>query len=355
MVPAVSRQLPVKPLLIPEKMPNLDGLRAFACIFVVISHIPKAGFIGLIGSVGVGVFFTLSGFLMGYLYARQPCDPTQVRRYAIARFTRIAPIYWLVISVCILISFMGAPDFPLHITTPTSIARHYGLSGNVGPFWSIPLEIQYYIFFVFLWYCLSVVKLAPWMLVMAIATCALLIATNDDWPNLSLPNKLHFFLAGTIAGIMPRGLLHAKIRQGILMALQLLALAIIFFPLTQDYSEETFYDSVGLSIAFAAAIYFLSFNSAGSSILLASKLIRKIGQASFSIYLIHVLVLYYGAKLLALEHHHFHPGWLSVAVAAVVLPMIISHFIEMPLQRMSRDSLERLFTRSQSPRVPQAS
>lgn len=348
MVPAVSNQKPLKPLAHTEKMPNLDGLRAFACVFVVISHIPKAGFIGLIGSVGVGVFFTLSGFLMGYLYARQPCDPTQVRRYAIARFARIVPIYWLVISLCVLISFMGAPDFPLYIASLTSIVRHYGLSGNVGPFWSIPLEIQYYVFFVFLWYCLATARKARWMLLTAIAVCALLVATNDHWPNLSLPSKLHFFLAGTIAGIIPREFWQAGTRRSMLVALQLLALAIILFPLTQDYTEETFYDSVGLSIAFAIAVYFLSFNSYSSSLLLASKPVRKIGQASFSIYLMHVLVLYCGARFFSLDHHHFQPLWLLVALAATLLPMLVSHYLEMPLQYTLRNYLERLSTRGQA-------
>lgn len=343
----------VKPALPLEKMPNLDGLRAFACIFVVISHIPKAGVAGLIGAVGVGVFFTLSGFLMGYLYARQPCDSASVHQYAIARFARIVPIYWLVISVCILLSMGEGEDFPLRIDTLGSIIRHYGLGGNVGPFWSIPLEIQYYVFFVFIWYCLSLRQKTSLPLLFAGLVCIVLVATNDHWPNLSLPNKLHFFLAGTIAGIAPRAFWKTSTRTTLLIALQLIALAVILFPLSLDYDSERFYDSIGLSIAFGIAIYLLSFPTRASAALLAPRAIRKIGQASFSIYLIHVLVLYYGAQLLQLDHNHFHPLWLVVAAAATALPILVSHFIEMPLQRVSRDCLRRLFTRSHPTRLAQ--
>lgn len=335
----------VKPAPQLEKMPNLDGLRAFACMFVVISHIPKASFAGLIGAVGVGVFFTLSGFLMGHLYARQPCSSASVHQYAIARVARIVPIYWLVISVCILLSMVEDGDFPLRIDTLGSIVRHYGLGGNVGPFWSIPLEIQYYLFFVFIWYCLSLRQKTSLPLLFAGLVCIVLVATNDHWPNLSLPNKLHFFLAGTIAGIAPRAFWQTANRTTLLITLQLLALVVILIPLTLDYDSERFYDSLGLSIAFAVAIYLLSFPTRVSAALLASRAIRKIGQASFSIYLIHVLVLYYGARLLQLDHHHFHPLWLVLAAIATALPILVSHYIEMPLQRVSRDCLRRLFTR----------
>jgi peptidoglycan/LPS O-acetylase OafA/YrhL len=345
----------VKPAPLLEKMPNLDGLRAFACLFVVISHIPKSGVAGLIGSVGVGVFFTLSGFLMGYLYARQPCTTGNVHRYAIARFARIVPIYWLVISLCILLSMVEGGDFPLRIDSLGSIARHYGLGGNVGPFWSIPLEVQYYMFFVFIWYCLSLRQKTPLVPLFASLVCIILVATHEYWPNLSLPNKLHYFLAGTIAGLVPREFWKTPARAGWLVPLQLIAIAIILFPLTRDYSEESFYGSVGLSIAFAAAVYILSFSSPTSRVLFASAPIRKIGQASFSIYLLHVLVLFYGAQLLDLDHHQFQPLWLLVAAIATAIPILVSHYIEMPLQRMSRDSLERLFARWQPTRIPQAS
>jgi peptidoglycan/LPS O-acetylase OafA/YrhL len=67
---------------------------------------------------------------------------------------------------------------------------------------------------------------------------------------------------------------------------------------------------------------------------------RKIGQASFSIYLMHILVFYFGGHLLGLRHGVYSPLWIPLGVFAVVLPMIASHYIEMPLQRMTRKWLE---------------
>ena len=340
-----------------DKMPNLDGIRAMACIFVIISHMPWPIDIIMIGPVGVGIFFVLSGFLMGYLYAQSDCDSTAVVKYGIARFSRIAPIYWVVVSVCFLLSqFEEASDFPLRIEGATSVFRHYFFGGNVSIFWSIPLEVQYYVFFLFIWWCIASRKQYAFALPLAFFLCALLVLTHNYWPNLSLPNKLHYFLAGTIAGLMPRRNWEGNHNQIMLVLLQIVALITLFLPMVLFKSTPELYDSTEISIAFAIAIYLLSISSGWTTLLFASPAMRKIGQASFSIYLIHTLIFYYGANLLGLEHRHFAPLWLLLGFAGLVLPMIISHYVEMPLQRMTRKRLEILLpTRDTRAAIPQTS
>ena len=86
-------------------IPALDGLRAIACVFVVLSHIPKymSGATDIfrfkmhLGEPGVAIFFVLSGFLMSYLYIHKTATKERLVSYAIARFSRIAPAYWIAI------------------------------------------------------------------------------------------------------------------------------------------------------------------------------------------------------------------------------------------------------------------
>ncbi|MCE3254277.1 MAG: hypothetical protein K0Q67_3297 [Cellvibrio sp.] len=338
-----------------DKMPNLDGIRALACIFVILSHMPWPIYIGLIGSVGVGVFFALSGFLMSYLYARSDWDSTAVVKYGIARFSRIAPIYWLVVSVCILLSQFTPSDFPLRIEGLTSIARHYMFSGNVSIFWSIPLEVQYYVFFLFVWWCIANRNHLAFAMPLLILVCALLMLTHSYWPNLSVPDKLHFFLAGTIAGLLPRKSWEGKQSRIILCMLQIGALVVIFLPMVLFDTTDALYNSIEISMAFGIAIYLLSITSGWTALLFASPWMRKIGQASFSIYLMHVLVFYFGAHLLGLNHTEYAHLWLPLGVAGLVLPMIASHYIEMPLQRMTRKLLEATLPGRSSRALPQTS
>lgn len=336
-----------------EKMPNLDGIRAMACIFVIISHMPWPFYVGLIGETGVGIFFVLSGFLMSYLYAQSNCDSSSALKYGIARFSRIAPIYLLVISICILITLFGENDFPLKIEGLNSILRHYTFTGNVGIFWSVTLEVQYYVFFLFVWWCIANRTLLPYATPLLLLVCAALLVTNNYWPNLSVPNKLHYFLAGSIAGLLPRRKWEGKHNRIMLCLLQIASLIVLLSPVYLFHSLEALYDSVEMSIALAVAIYLLSFNSDWTAMLFATPIMRKIGQASFSIYLIHILVFYYGERLLGLNQETYAHLWILLGAAGLVIPMIISHYIEMPLQRTTRKLLTTFMPGKIGRAVPQ--
>jgi peptidoglycan/LPS O-acetylase OafA/YrhL len=350
-----ARSTPIPPQQIAhqnrDKMPNLDGIRAMACLFVIISHMPWPLSISLIGPIGVGVFFSLSGFLMGYLYAHSNCDSAAVVKYGIARFSRIAPIYWIVITTCFLLTQFESSEFPLRIEGLASVTRHYFFGGNVSIFWSIPLEVQYYAFFLFVWWCISSRAKYPFAIPLVVLLCALLALTHSYWPNLSLPNKLHYFLAGTIAGLMPRRAWVGINDRRALWLLQVAALITLLLPIKLFSALAQFYDSIEMSIAFGIAIYLLSINSGWTSLIFASPWMRKIGQASFSIYLLHVMVFFYGANMLGLDHAVYSPLWLLLGVAGVALPMIVSHYVEMPLQRVTRKRLEVLLLRRDNERT----
>jgi peptidoglycan/LPS O-acetylase OafA/YrhL len=310
-------------------------------VLVVLSHMPWPIHFEMMGHTGVGVFFVLSGFLMGHLYGAAEWTPRAVARYAIARFARIAPIYWLVITVCVVISYTHpADDFVLRIEGVRALARHYMFAGNVHIFWSIPLEVQYYVFFLLVWWALSQRSHRVYALPLLALLCAAMVVTQSHWPGLALPSKLHFFLAGTLAGLLPRPQWVGTGDRRVLAVLQASAAVLLLLPLLQYSSNVDFYASEALGLSLATAIYLLSVPSRWTEMVFATPWMRKIGQASFSIYLMHVLVFHYGASLLGLHHTVYEPLWLLLGAAGVALPMVVSHWIEMPLQRHTRRWLQ---------------
>jgi peptidoglycan/LPS O-acetylase OafA/YrhL len=322
-------------------LPNLDGIRALACILVVVSHMPWPVLFVTLGETGVGVFFVLSGFLMSHLYASARWDWQSVSRYGIARFARIAPIYWLVITVCILISYANpGEDFLLRIEGGTAVARHYLFAGNVLIFWSIPLEVQYYVFFLLVWWAIAQRTRLIYALPLLALLCAALLVTQSMWTGLMLPHKLHFFLAGSLAGMLPRPVWKAGSEARVLSVLQVGAALLLALPLWQYASKPDFYAASALGLSLAVAVYLLSLPSGWTSLVFATPWMRKIGQASFSIYLMHVLVFHYGMQWLGLQHTVYEPRWLLLGLAGVTLPMVVSHWVEMPLQRHTRRWLQ---------------
>ena len=349
--PSTSSALAPRPTA-HEKMPNLDGLRALACIGVVVSHTPLAQSIHIIGTLGVGVFFALSGFLMSFLYIKQPYSHQSTVHYGIARFSRIAPIYWLAIFSCFLLSFVAGDDFQQGIYGPTSLARHILFSGSAGVFWSIPLEIQYYFFFIFLWWGAANYTKRSYAMPLVAIVCIFLLLTGPYWPNLSVPNKLHYFLAGSIAGALPRINWQEKAKPWMLWLAQFACLTMLLmaFFIFNNRESEVLFGSIANSLAMAALVYFLSYSSPWTWYIFATPLMRKLGAASFSIYLFHVVILHFGSHWLGLSHQQIHPLWIALILLAIALPVAISQFIEIPLQRKTRSLLEALFARQEAPK-----
>ncbi len=144
-------------------MPQLDSLRFFAVMGVLVSHywIPQ-GLPWLMadmdwGWIGVHLFFVLSGFLITgiLLDCRQMAEDSSrpriyfVSQFYIRRFLRIFPIYYLVIGVAILWNFPQARELWGWLVSYTSniyITIYNSWIGLFSHFWSLAVEEQFYLF-----------------------------------------------------------------------------------------------------------------------------------------------------------------------------------------------------------------
>jgi peptidoglycan/LPS O-acetylase OafA/YrhL len=101
--------------------PNLNGLRFIAAFLVIVYHIEQLKsilgidsywgilpFIGLIGKLGVVLFFVLSGFLITYLLIAEEhsFQTISIKKFYIRRILRIWPLYFLII----ILSFVVLPN-----------------------------------------------------------------------------------------------------------------------------------------------------------------------------------------------------------------------------------------------------
>ncbi|GAB2799963.1 acyltransferase [Rhabdobacter roseus] len=143
-------------------LPNLDGIRALAVLFVIVSHVElhKETF-GLatsvtyeqhkmLGGTGVTIFFVLSGFLITYLLFEEKNTSGQVviRNFYLRRMLRIWPLFFLVLLVGFSISSGWSwSAVALSIFFLTNGAFVAGmLPAIIDPIWSIGVEEQFYLF-----------------------------------------------------------------------------------------------------------------------------------------------------------------------------------------------------------------
>ena len=103
--------------------PGLNGLRFFAALFVLITHLELFKYLNgfpnnwsnpvilSFGSIGVDLFFVLSGFLITYLLLteKDAIEEISLRQFYIRRILRIWPLYFFIVFL----TFLIIPLFPL--------------------------------------------------------------------------------------------------------------------------------------------------------------------------------------------------------------------------------------------------
>lgn len=135
--------------------PQLDGLRTFCILFTVFNHIPGApGYIN--GTVGVDVFFALSGWLITWLLFNERTDRGSInlKAFYVRRIFRIVPLYFVVAILYAALALAnlkaGASDelqaaWP-YIVTFNMEYRPEAAGNLFGHAWTLGIEEKFYIF-----------------------------------------------------------------------------------------------------------------------------------------------------------------------------------------------------------------
>ncbi|WP_061537300.1 acyltransferase family protein [Collimonas arenae] len=286
----------------------ITGLRGLAALLVVYGHsvdwfsLPWK--INSSGEIGVMIFFSLSGFLMAYLYLGKTFSVQSVADYAIARFSRIAPAYLVILLFSFLIYTYLDPNFVYGISS-NNILRHIFFSGNVSVFWSITPEVEFYFLFVLVWAAASRYTTRHDMVGLAFLTFGALIVLSyrDIFPGTFVGSKLHYFVFGVIAGIIRSRIRTENQSEKSLTVLHALLIASmvlmesgwVAFPFS---SNKEFYNSILTAVFGSFLVFGFSFPSVPGKFFFENKFIVLCGECSFSIYLLHMPIIYLFHKFL---------------------------------------------------------
>lgn len=318
-------------------MPTLDGVRGLACLLVVIQHLDmhlqRQVMQNPIGSLGVMLFFSLSGFLMGALYLDKKYDFDRASAYIVSRASRIAPCYYIAIVFCWVL-YLVIPDFSYQMT-PLNLARAFAFMGSEGVFWSIPPEVQFYGFFFFVWFAYAKAKDGTYLwLVMAGGIAFLFAVTRDLWTGLLLPSKAHVFLLGVLAAQLLKKLMD----KGIVVpawAQLVLGLSMAGYYATIGDTEKM-YDDIIFAALVALTIMSLSVETSLTRIF-KTTFMRLLGAASFSIYLFHDAIMQVIVHFVGTDFYPVAvPLFLMVGIG-VGAPLLFHIYCERNLNKRVKD------------------
>lgn len=139
-----------------HRIPSLDGLRAISILLVIMSHLVKwkhisVAIAGSYGSLGVHVFFVLSGYLITNLLLREYDQTTTIglREFYIRRAFRIFPAAFVFLSIVVALFWREMRWY--------HVAAAFLYVANMDParpwifghLWSLSIEEQFYLLWPF--------------------------------------------------------------------------------------------------------------------------------------------------------------------------------------------------------------
>jgi exopolysaccharide production protein ExoZ len=290
---------------------NVQALRALAVVMILAVHVGNPlgferrylggqqllGWLNLPGQAGVDLFFVISGLIMTITTWSSDHDGAASRRFLARRFRRIYPIYWFV-SALVLIVFVVQPGLVnSHSAHQPEVLQSFLLAPQPGlPLlavgWTLTYEMYFYL--VFAAALLAPRRRLPWILgAWGAVTCGFAAAfPSTTVPVLSLladPLLLEFifgvgvgYLVMTRRPFAPAALLAAGV--------VCLAVAVAFAGRIDDVTLDHWYRTITVGPA-AALIVLGAVGVERQRRLVASPRLQYIGDASYSIYLWHLLLL----------------------------------------------------------------
>lgn len=364
-----------RPILAPDTKPTkymaIDGMRGFLAIFVFIHHsliwyfflrtnewsFPASFIYSHLGPTSVAFFFMITAFLFFSKLIDSFKSSLDWLKLYVSRVTRIMPLYLFAIAILFLlvglmtrfslrepgqnvwfelgqwIAFME-PDINLLYGTRLIVA---------GVVWSLAFEWMFYNSLALVGYTFFRIRTS--YVVLYVATIAFIgsLFILFYFYSYGIWNRMSPFLGGVAAAFLVR---NEKIKYWAsrdwvaLILLPLMMWVLFFYPSVYELVPYLVVTAVFISIACGNTFFGI----------LTHPLSRMLGQISYSIYLLHGILLFVtfqfiiGPKqargLSVLEH------WLVIAACSIALVIICSltyHFIEKPCMNSAGRVTDRVW------------
>ena len=294
-----------------RSIPSLDGLRALAIILVIACHIQASFpsvlpmvFIERCGSLGVDMFFVISGYLITHLLLKEADKGAGInfKRFYVRRAFRIFPPFYAYLAVVAIIRINHPSAFTWgSFASAATYLWNYNLHADgwlLGHTWSLSLEEQFYL----LWPMMVGLLPKRYCLKFAVAVVAvspiLRIATYFLFPplrghiDMMLPTHLDTMMVGCALAIASSLRLTSRwldLCNKPLWVATWAVLLVVVTPALEKTFRGAFYLPFGITIISLGCGVILTYAVRNASSLFGRLLnqswLRHIGVISYSLYL----------------------------------------------------------------------
>jgi peptidoglycan/LPS O-acetylase OafA/YrhL len=349
-------------------LPGIHGLRGLAALAVAVYHSQHLGgimppdlfeFIGRDFKYSVHLFFILSAFSLYYSTEPRIEHHNWLVDYFLKRFFRIAPLFYSIIAFeigrQIVLAGRVMTDFNTILLNVTFTFGFVPFSSFIWGGWSVGVEMIFYVILPVLLLTIRTHRSALVLLVISIVTCyfirsalhaqhnASIPQARWDWSYFAFASNMSFFAMGIYAYQVSR------LYKGSILAARmnsLFAVIIIGGLMFFDAGKHFHGDGGGDLVIWGLGLMALcTWQSISPSLILANRIFQYFGERSFSIYLLHPIIIVLSKDHLlntygALQPYLGAKAFFICATLIIALVLVFGEFtyrlIEVPGIRFGR-------------------
>lgn len=325
--------------------PDLEGLRGFALLLVILFHYQIPPFTG--GYIGVDIFFVLSGYLISSIILKDLHSNTfSFRDFYYRRIIRLAPAaIFVVIITFIVFYFILAPiafvDFARSVREFFTFSSNFYFAKELDDYfatsatslpllhtWSLAVEWQFYFFFPLVLFAFknSLTSTKGVLIALLLTLSGVSIVLSAEPSSYFVTHTRAFeFVAGALGAIYLR---EKDFKQSNIISsaalLLLFTLAILF---SKSHPYPGWY-AISVSILTLIILYTGKRNS-----FLKLPTVRWLGKISYSAYLWHwPIYVFLNLKLGSLDY--------LVTYGAIILSLLLGHFTQKYIENIAKHKVK---------------
>lgn len=358
----------------PQRFQVLDSFRGVSALLVALFHFHAFGHFYELNFIRnaylfVDFFFVLSGFVIAHGYsARIAENAGEVLRFVCRRLGRVYPLHVSLLLIFlgletvkfVLVPMLGVgveenafsgshsvDSFFTQLFFLHSFGLHDGLTWN-GPSWSVAVEFWVYILFAFMWLFFFQYRayITAFLMVAGLVALWAFPGSMSATVDYGFLRCVHGFFLGVTLYFVRTNIGDIYIKWPTLLEILLVAAVILYVSI---YGRG--YSSLGAGLVFGVVVFVFSYEKGLVSRFLSLAPFAFLGVISYSIYMVHSLVLTVWGRAMTLvesvtgyqlyfQASHFIPGggerwlfyfgeqWVSdlLAVVYIIVLTLVSAF-----------------------------
>jgi peptidoglycan/LPS O-acetylase OafA/YrhL len=325
----------------PRDLPNLDILRSFAVLLVVLAHLTvyqrwnvSADWLGL---TGVCLFFVHTCLVLMWSLERDP----HTGRFYIRRWFRLFPLWIVVLTLVVFFKIPTsplaapkfayvAPSFAEYLVNAAMLFNlHFG-TRIVGASWSLPIEAQMYILLPLLFFFIRSTR-AFWVLLVVDALVIVSVYQAVGFHTYT-PATLALCIPYFLPGVMAYAL-YQKVKPRIpawIFPIYLLLMALLDSRYGTHFTSALWCLAIGCSLPFFRQLSWRPLTHTA----------HLIARYSYGIYLCHIPSIWIGIHFF--RKFGLAAELLAIAACIALISFTLYHLIEAPMIRLGARLAKRI-------------